>query len=63
VVLKESHKGKVTEDELREFFMKFVDAGEIPKYGVPNRVQIVDEIPKTSVGKISKKDIRSQYTS
>jgi fatty-acyl-CoA synthase len=63
VVLKESHKGKVTEDELREFFMKFVDAGEIPKYGVPNRVQVVDEIPKTSVGKISKKDIRSQYTS
>ncbi len=63
VVLKDSHKDKVTEDELRDFFMKFVDAGEIPKYGVPNRVQIVDEIPKTSVGKINKKDIRTQYTS
>ncbi|MFO7861354.1 MAG: fatty acid--CoA ligase [Desulfosalsimonas sp.] len=63
VVVKDSHKDKVTEDELRDFFMKFVDAGEIPKYGVPNRVQIVVEIPKTSVGKINKKDIRTQFTS
>jgi fatty-acyl-CoA synthase len=63
LVVKDSHKDKVTEDELRDFFMKFVDAGEIPKYGVPNRVQIVDEIPKTSVGKINKKDIRTQFTS
>lgn len=63
VVLKGDYKGKVGEDELRDFFMKFVDSGEIPKYGVPNRVQIVDEIPKTSVGKINKKEIRGQFAS
>ncbi|MCF8036858.1 MAG: AMP-binding protein, partial [Desulfobacteraceae bacterium] len=62
VVLKGDYKDKVSEDELKDFFMKFVDAGEIPKYGVPNRVQIVEEIPKTSVGKIDKKEIRSKVS-
>ncbi|MFW6297125.1 MAG: fatty acid--CoA ligase [Desulfosalsimonas sp.] len=63
VVLKDNYKDKVGEDELRDFFMKFVDSGEIPKYGVPNRVEIVDEIPKTSVGKINKKELRKQFSS
>ncbi|MFW6052455.1 MAG: fatty acid--CoA ligase [Desulfosalsimonas sp.] len=63
VVLKDDYKGKTSEDELKEFFMKFVDSGEIPKYGVPNRVQIVDEIPKTSVGKIDKKQLRGKFSS
>jgi fatty-acyl-CoA synthase len=38
-----------------------VDQGKLPKYGLPNRIDIVDSIPKTSVGKISKKDIRKMY--
>ncbi|MFO7840405.1 MAG: fatty acid--CoA ligase [Desulfosalsimonadaceae bacterium] len=62
VVLKEDYKGKVEEEEFREFFRKFVDSGDIPKYGVPNQVQVVDEIPKTSVGKINKKDLRSKLS-
>ncbi|MFW5930456.1 MAG: fatty acid--CoA ligase [Desulfosalsimonas sp.] len=63
VVLKDDYKGKVSEDELKYFFTKFVDSGEIPKYGIPNRVRIMEEIPKTSVGKINKKDLRSKFTS
>ncbi|MFW5901483.1 MAG: AMP-binding enzyme, partial [Thermodesulfobacteriota bacterium] len=62
VVLKEDYKDKVTEEDLKNFFMKFVDSGEIPRYGVPNRVQIVDEIAKTSVVKINKKELRTQFT-
>ena len=61
VVLKAEHQGKVTEDELKDFYMKFVDNGTIPKYGVPSKVLLVDTIAKTSVGKISKKDLRIQY--
>jgi fatty-acyl-CoA synthase len=61
VVLKAEHKGKVTEEELKAFYMKFVDNGTIPKYGVPGKVMLVDTITKTSVGKISKKDLRVQY--
>jgi fatty-acyl-CoA synthase len=62
VVLKEDYKGKVSEQDFKDFFMKFVDSGEIPKYGVPNKVEIVDEIAKTSVGKINKKELRTQFT-
>ncbi len=61
VVLKEEFKGKVTEEELRDFFTQFYENGTIPKYGVPNRVVITDSILKTSVGKIDKKALRKQY--
>ena len=61
VIIKEEYKGKVTEEELVSFYTKFVENGSIPKYGVPNKVAIVDAIAKTSVGKISKKDLRQQY--
>ncbi len=61
VVLKEEFKGKVEEEELKEFFVKFYEDGTIPKYGVPNRIVITDSILKTSVGKINKKDLRTLY--
>ena len=61
VVLKEAFEGKVSEEEIKDFFMKFVEDGAIPKFGVPNKVLFVPEIVKTSVGKINKKEIRSQY--
>lgn len=61
VVLHDEFKGKVGEQELKQFYQKFVEQGVIPKYGVPNRIELVDAIPKTSVGKISKKDIRKMY--
>jgi fatty-acyl-CoA synthase len=38
-----------------------VEKGTIPKYGIPSKVVLVDTIAKTSVGKISKKDLRIQY--
>jgi len=35
--------------------------GAITKWAVPERIEIVDSIQKTSVGKIDKKYLRSQY--
>ena len=35
--------------------------GRIPKWWMPERIEFVDEIPKTSVGKFSKKDLRAQF--
>lgn len=37
---------------------QYVDNGQIAKWAVPERISIVTEIPKTSVGKINKKLIR-----
>ncbi|MFP4040844.1 MAG: fatty acid--CoA ligase [Desulfosudaceae bacterium] len=62
VVLKEGFQGKVTEEDFKNFFLSFVEKGEIPKYGVPDKVEIVEEIPKTSVGKINKKELRQRFT-
>jgi fatty-acyl-CoA synthase len=42
--------------------MKFADEGRIPKYGVPDKILFVDAIPKTSVGKISKVELRKAYS-
>ena len=50
--------GKATPEELKAFMQKFVDAGKIPKFGLPDRYDIVPEIPKTSVGKINKVKLR-----
>jgi fatty-acyl-CoA synthase len=49
--------------ELRQFLGKFVQEGTISKWAVPDVFHIVNEIPKTSVGKIDKKLIRSTWQS
>jgi fatty-acyl-CoA synthase len=61
VVLKEAYKGKDLEDDLKAFYMTFVEKGIIPKYGVPSKIIVTDAIAKTSVGKIDKKELRKQY--
>jgi fatty-acyl-CoA synthase len=61
VVLKPGAEAETSEDELKAFFAKYAEDGVIPKYGVPDRVLIVDSIAKTSVGKINKKQLREDY--
>ena len=61
VVLKIDFKDKVTEEELIKHFDKFVENGTIPKYGVPDKIIFVDELPKTSVGKLDKKVLRKKF--
>ena len=61
VVLKEEFKNKVTSDELKEFYVQYVEKGIIPKYGIPGEIKLVKEIAKTSVGKINKLELRKPY--
>ena len=61
VVLREEFKGQVTEEDLKDYFIKAVAQGAIPKYGVPNEVRIVDAIAKTSVGKLNKRQLRKDF--
>ncbi len=46
--------------DIQDFLGGFVEQGRISKWAVPRTVLIVEEIPKTSVGKIDKKLIRRQ---
>jgi len=60
-VLKPAFKDKVTETDLRQFLLLGAQSGKIPKYGVPDRVQIITALPKTGVGKINKIELRKTY--
>jgi fatty-acyl-CoA synthase len=61
VVIKDEFKNTVTGEDLKNYFEQFVENGIIPKFGVPDKVKLVDSIAKTSVGKINKKALRNQF--
>lgn len=61
VVLREEYKHKVKTEALRTFFLNHAELGAIPKFGVPERIEIVEHIAKTSVGKVNKKELRIQF--
>ncbi|MBP7765871.1 MAG: fatty acid--CoA ligase [Syntrophaceae bacterium] len=60
-VLKPEFQKTVAGADLRAYLLRESEAGRIPKYGVPDRVEIVEALPKTSVGKINKIELRKQY--
>ncbi len=47
---------ELSPDELREFL-----DGRVAKWWIPENVEFIDEVPKTSVGKFSKKDLRARF--
>jgi fatty-acyl-CoA synthase len=51
---------KPGETVTREEILAFLD-GRVAKWWMPDDIVIVDEIPKTSVGKFSKKTLREQF--
>lgn len=53
--------GEVTEDEIKAMLREDVKRGFISKYGVPDQVRFVESLPRTSVGKLDKKNMRTQY--
>jgi fatty-acyl-CoA synthase len=46
---------------LQSHMERFADEGVIASWAVPDRYEFVEELPKTSVGKIDKKVLRSRY--
>ncbi|MCF8111119.1 MAG: fatty acid--CoA ligase [Desulfobacteraceae bacterium] len=62
VVLKDEYKNKTTEEDLKNHCAQFVEKGVIPKYGIPKQIRFVDEIAKTSVGKLDKKKLRKEIS-
>jgi len=58
VVLTEEGKKSLKKEDLYTFLM---EEGSFAKWQLPDEILFVDEIPKTSVGKISKRDIKGKY--
>ncbi len=38
-------------------------AGRVAKWWIPERIEFIDEVPKTSVGKFDKKVLRGRFAS
>ena len=58
VVLKE---GVEPSEEKKTEILEFL-APQIAKWWMPDALEFIDEVPKTSVGKFSKKDLRDKYS-
>ena len=61
MVKQASDANGVSEAVIKNHLKAFADQGIISKYGIPEKILFVDSIPKTSVGKINKKELRERY--
>lgn len=62
VLLKPQFRGDgITPEVLKNHMKDCASKGKIPRYAIPDQYIITDSIPKTSVGKIDKKQIRTLY--
>jgi fatty-acyl-CoA synthase len=52
---------RVTESEIKGMLREFASKGIISAYAVPEHIVFVDELPKTSVGKLDKKVLRQKH--
>lgn len=62
VTLKPDQQSAVDSDGLREFMAEAARQGLIPRYAVPERILLVEQLPKTSVGKLNKRAMRKEFT-
>jgi len=56
-------EGDLTEETVKTELQDLAERGVISRWAVPERVLLVDELAKTSVGKIDKKTLREKYGS
>lgn len=63
IASKEGSQEELNADALQSHLASFVSEGQITKWAVPERFVFVDQLPKTSVGKIDKKELRRKYSS
>jgi fatty-acyl-CoA synthase len=61
ITLKPEFQGKVGAEDFKQYLQNCAQEGKLPKYAVPDRFELVDAIPKTSVGKLDKKVLRQMY--
>lgn len=58
VTLRPEFQGKVDQEDFKQYMQQCAREGKLPKYAVPDRYELVNTIPKTSVGKLDKKSLR-----
>lgn len=61
VSLKPTARDALTASDLEKHLRCHIENGTLSKFALPDRVVIVEDIAKTSVGKLDKKTLRDQY--
>lgn len=61
IKLQPGFEGKITGDDFKTYMQKASAEGRLPRYGVPDQYIFVEELAKTSVGKLDKKEMRRTY--
>ena len=62
LVIRDAQTGHdLTKMQIKAHLNAFADAGVVSKYGIPDEILFVKALPKTSVGKFDKKQLREKY--
>lgn len=61
VVAKPEFVDSLSDTDIKNVIQQQIDKGKLPKYGMPERVLMVESITKTSVGKLNKKELRNEF--
>ena len=62
LVIRDARTGDhLSDTQIKAHLNSFADAGVISKYGIPDKILFVEALPKTSVGKFDKKQLREKY--
>ncbi|WP_426213187.1 fatty acid--CoA ligase [Mesorhizobium abyssinicae] len=61
VIRDASTGGALSDIKIKAHLKAFADAGVISKFGIPDKVLFVDTLPRTSVGKFNKRELRERY--
>ena len=60
VVVPEPGSGELEPEQLRQRLVEHLDKRDVAKFKWPERLQIVDQLPKTAIGKVQKNVLREQ---
>jgi fatty-acyl-CoA synthase len=62
LVIRDAQTGDdLSEAQIKAHLKAFADTGVVSKYGIPDKILFVMALPKTSVGKFNKKELREKY--
>jgi fatty-acyl-CoA synthase len=61
LVIVRTQESKLSVSEIQDAIREQVDKGRLSKWAIPERVEFVESLPKTSVGKMDKKVLRVSY--
>ncbi|RLA13628.1 MAG: fatty acid--CoA ligase [Gammaproteobacteria bacterium] len=61
LVIVRTQESKLSVSEIQDAIREQVDKGRLSKWAIPERVEFVESLPKTSVGKMDKKVLRVTY--